>query len=104
MTENTLCWVDTLQPDPEAAAAFYGSLFGWELDAPDAHGYRIARLGGRRVTGIGPTGDRAAWATYVGVADLAAATAAAVEAGGTHLGGPYVADPGGVVFGLTEDR
>jgi hypothetical protein len=22
------CWVDTAQPDPEAAAAFYGALFG----------------------------------------------------------------------------
>src|SRR5579862_4972348 len=23
------CWVDTNQPDPEAAVAFYGGLFGW---------------------------------------------------------------------------
>ena len=26
------CWVDTSQPDPEAAAAFYGGLFGWEFE------------------------------------------------------------------------
>ena len=26
------CWVDTNQPDPEAAVAFYGGLFGWEFD------------------------------------------------------------------------
>ena len=26
------CWVDTTQPDPEAAATFYGGLFGWELE------------------------------------------------------------------------
>ena len=26
------CWVDTSQPDPEAAAAFYRGLFGWELE------------------------------------------------------------------------
>ena len=26
------CWVDTSQPDPEAGAAFYGGLFGWELE------------------------------------------------------------------------
>ena len=26
------CWVDTSQPDPKAAAAFYGGLFGWELE------------------------------------------------------------------------
>ena len=26
------CWVDTSQFDPDAAAEFYGGLFGWELD------------------------------------------------------------------------
>ena len=26
------CWIDTAQPDPEAATAFYGGLFGWEYD------------------------------------------------------------------------
>ena len=26
------CWVDTSQPDPEAAAEFYGGLFGWEFE------------------------------------------------------------------------
>src|SRR5260370_1025518 len=25
------CWIDTAQPDPEAAARFYGELFGWTL-------------------------------------------------------------------------
>jgi uncharacterized protein len=26
------CWVDTNQPDPEAAVDFYGGLFGWEFE------------------------------------------------------------------------
>jgi predicted enzyme related to lactoylglutathione lyase len=26
------CWIDTAQPDPDAAAAFYGGLFGWEFE------------------------------------------------------------------------
>ena len=26
------CWVDTNQPDPDAAAEFYGGLFGWESE------------------------------------------------------------------------
>jgi uncharacterized protein len=26
------CWVDASEPDPEAAAEFYGGLFGWEFD------------------------------------------------------------------------
>jgi catechol 2,3-dioxygenase-like lactoylglutathione lyase family enzyme len=25
------CWIDTDQSDPEAAVAFYGGLFGWEI-------------------------------------------------------------------------
>ena len=41
------CWVDTSQPDPEAATAFYGGLFGWEFEnvmPPDAPGrYFLAR-------------------------------------------------------------
>ena len=26
------CWIDTNQPDPEAAVAFYRDLFGWEFE------------------------------------------------------------------------
>ena len=26
------CWIDTSQPDPDAAASFYGSLFGWGFE------------------------------------------------------------------------
>ena len=47
------CWVDTLQPDPEAAMAFYGALFGWEFAGPGPMGYSVARLRGRDVAGIG---------------------------------------------------
>ncbi len=36
------CWVDTSQPDPEAAATFYGGLFGWELRGRDARRSRPA--------------------------------------------------------------
>ena len=35
------CWVDTSQPDPEAAVAFYSGVFGWECEdvmPPDAPG------------------------------------------------------------------
>ena len=28
-------WVDLSSPDPEASAAFYGALFGWEHVAPE---------------------------------------------------------------------
>src|SRR4051794_1608330 len=26
------CWIDTSQPDPDAAARFYGGLFGWDFE------------------------------------------------------------------------
>src|SRR5215211_1472919 len=41
------CWVDASEPDPQAAADFYGGLFGWEFEdlmAQDAgDSYLIAR-------------------------------------------------------------
>ena len=50
------CWVDTSQPDPAAAAEFYGGLFGWDLaDAmpPGSPGaYFMARLGGGVVAAV----------------------------------------------------
>src|SRR5215207_9771674 len=98
------CWVDTLQPDPQAAARFYGPLFGWEFDASGPDGYLAARLRGRLVSGIAPSPAGAAvWGTYVRVDDVAAAIARAVDAGGTALFGPVVADPSGIAFALTED-
>ena len=44
------CWVDTSQPDPEAAVDFYSGLFPWEFEdvmPPDSPGkYFIARIRG----------------------------------------------------------
>ena len=58
------CWVDTSQPDPEAAVAFYGGLFGWDFEdavPPGSAGnYFIARLrGGLRRQTEAVMGDRA---------------------------------------------
>jgi uncharacterized protein len=77
------CWVDTRQPDPEAAVAFYGDLFGWRFEerTPTASSQRyfVAQLRGRDVAGVGSQRDEAppspVWTTYVWVdsADEAAA-------------------------------
>ncbi len=105
------CWVDTLQPDPQAAAAFYGGLLGWEFDDGP---YRTARLDGRRVAGLGqaPPGLPAFWTTYVRVEALESALARVTDAGGGVLVGPTevgtdgraaaIADPTGVAIGLCE--
>ena len=47
------CWVETLQPDPRAAAAFYAGVLGWEFTGPGpmpgGGNYYVGRLGGRDV-------------------------------------------------------
>jgi predicted enzyme related to lactoylglutathione lyase len=110
------CWVDTTQPDPDAAADFYGPLFGWELedampDGSDAK-YLIGRIRGGDVGAISSQqeGDPGPprWNTYIWV-DSADETAAKVkDAGGTVLMEPFdvmdagrmavLADPEGAVF------
>ncbi len=51
------CWVDTAQPDPEAATGFYGDLFGWEFEdqmPPGSSGhYYVATLRGLEVAAVG---------------------------------------------------
>ena len=108
------CWIDTTQPDPDAAAAFYGELFGWELEdsmPPGAPGkYYIARIGGRDVAAVSSQPEQAAtaWNTYVWVTDAGETTARVRDAGGTVLAEPFdvgdagrmavFADPDGAVF------
>ena len=110
------CWVDSTQPDPDAGAAFYGGLFGWELEdsmPPDAPGkYFMARLPKGTVAAISsPMGDApatATWNTYVWVDDADATAEKVRDAGGTVLSEPFdvmdagrmavFADPEGAVF------
>ena len=69
------CWVDTSQPDPEAAVAFYSGLFGWDVRTRCRRAqpgkYFIARLRGGDVAAIGsqPEGGppTAVWNTYIWV-------------------------------------
>ncbi|WP_104091491.1 VOC family protein [Arthrobacter sp. GMC3] len=112
---GTPCWVETLQPDPDAAVAFYSELMGWTFDEAGRGGYRIARLDGRRVAGIGQAPamlDRGAWVTYVLVADLDQTVTAIRDAAGSVLAGPMegrdgertaiFTDPSGVAFGVRQ--
>jgi predicted enzyme related to lactoylglutathione lyase len=114
------CWVDTFQPDPESAARFYGALFGWSFEDPIpmptglSGEYRVARLGGRMVAGVGqaPQGWPAVWTTYIRVEDVSRTVAQATAAGGAALVGPIEAgrdgrlavlsDPAGVALGLWQ--
>ena len=83
------CWIDTSQPDPEAAVDFYKGLFGWEFEdvmPPDSPGkYFIARIRGGDVAAVGSIPEAAPplamWNTYVWVesADDAAIIADACD-------------------------
>ena len=99
MTENRTyphgvpSWVDTDQPDPGRAQAFYGRLFGWTfttVSPPGAPYYAIASLNGRDVAGLGITEETSTWNTYIAVEDVDTVAAQVVTAGGG-----LISEPGG---------
>src|ERR1700704_6747525 len=91
------CWIDTSQPDPEAAVAFYGGLFGWEIEdvmPPGSEGkYFIARIRGGDVAGIGSIAEgappTATWNTYIWVESADETAAKVTGAGGRVLMEPF---------------
>jgi uncharacterized protein len=110
------CWVDTSQPDPEAAVAFYSGLFGWEFNdamppGSTAH-YFMASLRGGDVAAVGSQPQdgpgMAVWNTYVWVESADAAVAKVRDAGGRVVTDPFdvmdagrmavVTDPEGAAF------
>ena len=111
-----------LAAGPDAAAAFYGGLFGWEFEDAMPAGsegrYLIARLRGGDVAAVSsqPEGApaQAAWNTYIWVEDADEAAAKAREAGGSVLSEPFevmdagrmavLADPEGAVFCVWQAR
>jgi predicted enzyme related to lactoylglutathione lyase len=113
-------WVDTAQPDPDAAASFYAGLFGWRFEDRGAAGtpYLVASLDGRDVAAIGSAsmrvGRRATWNTYVAVDDADASADRVRAAGGSVVDEPFdlfglsrvarCVDPGGAEFGLWQPR
>ena len=116
------CWVDTNQPDPEAAAAFYGGLFGWEVRdvmPPESDGtYLVGQIRGGSVAAVSsiPEGapPMAMWNTYIQVESADETVAKVLDAGGKTLMGPWdvedagrmavFADPEGAVFCVWEAK
>ena len=113
------CWVDLVQPDPDATAAFYGELFGWTFEVRTPEGapqrYAYARLDGLLVAGVGgPPGDDspAGWTTYVAVDSADEAVGLVGATGGRVLAGPTdipragrvatCVDPLGATFGVWQ--
>jgi predicted enzyme related to lactoylglutathione lyase len=112
--------VDTTQPDPGAAVAFYSGLFGWEcqdvMPAGSPMQYFIARLDGGDVAAIGSiperAPDQAMWNTYIWADDVDATVPAVVAAGGNVLAEPFdvmefgrmavFTDPEGAAFSVWQ--
>ncbi|MDQ0868374.1 putative enzyme related to lactoylglutathione lyase [Arthrobacter sp. V1I9] len=101
-------WVDTEQPDVEAAIDFYGGLFGWTFEdvmPPGAPGrYLIAKLDGLDVAGLGSGGERTAWNTYIAVDDADDAVSKLVTAGAKVVSTPEDAGEGGRSAALADRK
>jgi predicted enzyme related to lactoylglutathione lyase len=115
------CWVDTSQPDPESAVAFYRDLFGWEFDdvmPPGSAKYFIARIRGGTVAAVGsvPEGapPAAAWNTYISVDGADETTSKVRDSGGSVATEPFdvmdagrmavFTDPEGAAFCVWEAK
>jgi predicted enzyme related to lactoylglutathione lyase len=114
---GTFCWIDLGTTDVAGAKAFYGGLFGWEIEDQPTGGdgsYSICRLRGRDVAGIHEHGEDegVGWASNISVDDLDRATSRARELGATVLAEPFevpgagrtgvLRDPSGAVVGLWQ--
>ena len=53
-THGAPSWVELTTTDPQAAAAFYGDLFGWTIQSMDMEGgeYRVIKVAGAALAGI----------------------------------------------------
>lgn len=122
---GTFCWIELATPDPAAAKAFYGELFGWALADDPIPGtddvYTMARIGGDDVAGImrqmedqRAAGVPPAWLSYLSVDSADQTCAQAGELGGTVLAEPFdvteagrmavLADPTGAAFAVWQPR
>lgn len=115
-------WIELATPDPDAAIAFYGALFGFEkvgaMPMGDMGEYAFIGRGEDfrpgAVMSSAATGAPARWNWYVNVPDIDAAIATAKARGGTLLQGPdpipggdysaNLADPQGNQIGLVGPR
>ena len=104
------CWIDTSQPDPEAALPFYGGLFGWEFEnvMPDGSDgtYMIGRIRGGDVAAVGsiPGGapPMAMWNTYIWVENADETAAKTRDAGGAVAMEPFDVMGAGRMAVLTD--
>jgi hypothetical protein len=93
-TPGAFSWSELMTSDPDAAAAFYGQLFGWKFEKMDmGMPYQVIKTGGTSVGGImgkppGGEGLPPVWGCYVTVADADLTAKRCTELGGKVIHGP----------------
>ena len=118
---GAMTWNDLVTPDPDAAASFYGALFGWTTEEmPEAGGYRVIKNGERSNGGIvrlDPERMGAetppSWMPYFGHEDVDRLVEEVGGLGGRVFNGPVqmpqgsiavLGDPQGAVFAVWTGR
>jgi len=114
---GALTWNELHTGDVLAATAFYGEVFGIEIEpAEGSDSYWQLRVGERTVGGAtrldnDPPGTAPYWLTYFGVDDVDSTVDALTKRGGTVLAPPFdmvagrmtvVADPQGATFAMID--
>jgi predicted enzyme related to lactoylglutathione lyase len=114
---GALAWAELSTPGPQAAVGFFQQLFGHEVTEypqDDGGSYSTLLINGAEVAGVVPAeeGEEATWQIYFGAADVCAAAAATVQAGGEVLVEPdehpadgsliTISDPQGGILSLIQ--
>ncbi len=117
---GALCMSELQTRGFQAAARFYGAVFGWTVEPIEQNGqlvYGSVKLDGRLVAGMLPMGPQfpaevpPRWVPYFGIEDLDGSAAEAGQLGAQVLMGPthvpagrfvVLSDPHGAVFSLFE--
>jgi len=114
-------WNELSTSDPDAAIAFYTTLFGWEqqgeMDMGEMGKYRFIQRDGVGIGAVMPKMPQmpvSMWFYYIGVDDIDRASRAITDGGGTILNGPMeipggefalnALDPQQAAFGLVGPR
>jgi uncharacterized protein len=116
IANGKICYLEIPATDPEASAAFYAAVFGWESrrrgDGALAFDDGVGEVSGSWVTGRRPSAGEPGLLVYVMVDDVAAAIEAVTANGGElvqPIGGdaPEITarfrDPDGNLFGLYQE-
>ena len=112
-------WIDLMSADTDRARAFYGELFGWECQEPNADfgGYANFTKDGVMVAGLMGKMEESLpdmWSVYLEVADADASVATLKEHGGQVFAGPHpvgdlgvmvvAADSTGSLIGMWQSK